>query len=158
MRAQSECTGAFVCFRIYPALLNSQFVSGCSIISRLTQRVCGCCGVDSTNKKQGGQSAVSAGQWGWAASCSANCCGVSGTLSGRPASQPPPPEWMLLCEKMMKADEMKFICLVSYYLITQTSLLTNAHIFLYLQLCSNFTSPNSKTATRFKEIEGWDDF
>ena len=47
----------------------------------------------------GGLAIVIAEQWGWAASCSAKCCAVSGTLSGRPASPPPPQGWSPLCNK-----------------------------------------------------------
>lgn len=47
---------------------------------------------------RGGRSVVSAGPWGWAASCSVRCCAVSGTLSGRPASPPTPPDGSPLCD------------------------------------------------------------
>ena len=59
------------------------------------------------------QAVVSAGRWGWAASCSVRCCAASGTLSGRPASPPPPPDWSPLCGRKQQhiCNITEFVCL-----------------------------------------------
>lgn len=61
---------------------------------------------------RGGLTIVIAERWGWAASCSAKCCAVSGTLSGRPASPPPPQGWSPLYNKYKHISYIAgFICL-----------------------------------------------